>query len=119
MVRDAVQICGILSGAFRISCITVPAFSTRSCSFFWAAMGNARTDANPRHIHILLMIPPLVRAESGKNTPTRASLKLPVGLPVTWVPGPTWTISAFTGIMMKAERSLRLAKVMPLGGVAI
>src|SRR5262245_48374322 len=51
-------LCGILSGAFRISCITVPAFSTRSCSFFWAALGNARTEASPRHTHILFMTPP-------------------------------------------------------------
>src|SRR5262244_3179493 len=50
--------CGMLSGAFRISCITFPEFSTRSCSFFCAEAGAASTANNPTDSHAFFIDPP-------------------------------------------------------------
>src|SRR5580658_10733840 len=52
-------LCGILSGAFRISCSTFPAFSTRSDSLSWAETGSASTETNPRLSNSFLMNFPL------------------------------------------------------------
>src|ERR1700690_4228629 len=60
-------LCGILSGALRISFITVPEFSTRSCSFFWAKAGRASTATNPRLNKAFFMISPLLDLEVSVN----------------------------------------------------
>src|SRR5208283_5381729 len=51
-------LCGILSGALRISFITLPAFSTRSCSLSCAKAGNANARAKLRPSNIFFMVCP-------------------------------------------------------------
>src|SRR6516225_4168185 len=51
-------LCGMLSGAFKISFITVPASSTLSSSFFCAYAGRASVASSPTPIHLFLIEPP-------------------------------------------------------------
>src|SRR6516225_6634530 len=48
-------LCGMLSGAFRISFITVPAFSTRSCSLSCAKAGRtSRVKLTPSSVFFIM-----------------------------------------------------------------
>src|SRR5215471_2319602 len=51
-------LCGMLSGASKISFSTLPAFSTRSCSFSCANAGKTRAKTRHTPINILFMIFP-------------------------------------------------------------
>jgi hypothetical protein len=54
-------LCGMLSGALRISYITFPAFSTRSVSVSWPRTKLGKTSARPRPKPInVLFIPVLL-----------------------------------------------------------
>src|SRR6516225_5399021 len=59
--------CGMLSCAFKISCITFPALSTRSSSFFCAYTGSASVASNPMLIHFFIYPPQHFRARIPDN----------------------------------------------------
>src|SRR4029077_14533229 len=73
-------LCGILSGALRISFITLPAFSTRSCSLSCAKAGttSARAKVRPSNLFFIIIL-------SALHAKTHSCSLLPQGRPEVYI----------------------------------
>src|SRR5215471_11406300 len=83
--------CGISSGILRISVITLPAFLTRSFSFFWADAGrpsSAITTSNEKIFFIICSFPILSRVQGAQH--------LEIEKPVQGSP-----LGAFAGLILE------------------